>query len=180
MFTRHRTLLLLLFILLTPPCVALDEPRAGAIAPLCWERPLDWLPEDTETLIVSQGPFDISRPMTEQFKFDEAIRFLALGPATGLQDGALFRELVGQKVLCATEGSRRFTAPRNLGGMLYQGRIFCSSISRGTSLFGRPSALIRRKLKRGLNLPARKSLSLPRNLRLTFGPFSFLSRSQAY
>jgi hypothetical protein len=121
MLTRHRAMSLLLFILLASPGLARVEPRAKLIAPPCWERMLDWLPENTETVIVSQDPFDIPKPMTEQLKFDEAIRFLALGPVSGLRDGMLFKELAGQKVLCAIEGSRRFIAPRNLGGMPYQG-----------------------------------------------------------
>jgi hypothetical protein len=74
-----------------------------------------------ETVIVAKGPFDIPKPSAEQLKFDEAIRFLPLGPVSHVQDGALYKELAGQKVLCAIEGSRRFIAPRNLGSMPYQG-----------------------------------------------------------
>src|SRR5262245_8464956 len=121
MFTRHRALSFLLFTLLASPGVARDESRAGLAAPPCWERLLDWLPEDTETVIVAQGPFDIPKPTAEQFKFDESIRFLTLGPVSDVQDGMLYKELAGQKVLCAIEGSRRFIAPRNLGSMPYQG-----------------------------------------------------------
>jgi hypothetical protein len=98
-----------------------DETHAGFAPAPYWEQLLDWLPEDTETVIVAQGPFEIPKPPAEQLKFDEEIRFLAFGPVLSLQDGMLHKELVGQKVFCAIEGSRRFTSPRNLGMMPYQG-----------------------------------------------------------
>jgi hypothetical protein len=98
-----------------------DETNAKLADPPCWERLLNWLPEDTETLIVAQGPFEIPNKPVEQLKLDEAIRLLPIVLVLDLQDGMLYKELVGQKVLCAIEGSRRFTAPRNLGLMPYQG-----------------------------------------------------------
>jgi hypothetical protein len=101
--------------------MTLEETRASSAPAPCWEQLLDWLPEDTETVIVAQGPFEIPKPTAEQLKFDEAIRFLPFGPVLGLQGGMQYEELVGQKVLCAIEGSRRFTSPRNLGMMPYQG-----------------------------------------------------------
>src|SRR2546428_11815280 len=116
MFTRCRVLSLALLTLLSSSGMTPNETRAGLAPASCWERLLDWLPEDTETVIVAQGPFEIPKPTAEQLKFDEAIRFLLFGPASGLRGGML-EELGGQKVLCAIEGSRRFTAPRNLGMM---------------------------------------------------------------
>jgi hypothetical protein len=98
-----------------------DETNAKLADPTCWERLLNWLPEDTETLIVAQGPFEIPNPTFEQLKLDEAIRLLPFGPVLGFKDEMLYKELVGQKILCSIEGSRRFTAPRNLGMMPYQG-----------------------------------------------------------
>jgi hypothetical protein len=121
MFTRHHVLSLALLTLLTSPGMTPNETRANSAPTSCWEQLLDWLPEDTETVIVAQGPFEILKPTFEQLKLDEAIRLLPFGPALSLQDEMLFKELVGQKVLCAVEGSRRFTAPRNLGMMPYQG-----------------------------------------------------------
>ena len=121
MFARCRALSLALLTLLASSGMTPDETRASLAPTSCWEQLSDWLPEDTETVIVAQGPFEIPKPTAEQRKFDEAIRFLPFGPILDLQDGMLYRELVGQKVLCAIEGSRRFTAPRNLGSMPYQG-----------------------------------------------------------
>lgn len=121
MFTRCRALSLALLTLLSYSGMTPNETRANSAATSYWEQLLDWLPEDTETVIVAQGPFEIPKPTTEQLKFDEAIRFLPFGPVLGLQGGMQYEELVGQKVLCAIEGSRRFTPPRILGNMPYQG-----------------------------------------------------------
>jgi hypothetical protein len=121
MFTNFRALSLALFTLLASTGMTPDETRASLAPTSCWEQSLDWLPEDTETVIVAQGPFEIPKPTVEQLKLDEAIRLLPFGPALGMQGEMLYKELVGQKVLCAVEGSRRFTAPRNLGMMPYQG-----------------------------------------------------------
>jgi hypothetical protein len=121
MFTRSLALSLALLTLLASLGMASDKTHASLAPTSCWERLLDWLPEDIETFIVAQGPFEIPRPTAEQLKFDEAIRFLPFGPVSGLQDGMLYEELAGQKVLCAIEGSRRFIAPRILGSMPYQG-----------------------------------------------------------
>jgi len=97
------------------------ETRSSLAPTSYWEESLNWLPEDTETVIVAQVPFEIPQPTSEQLKFDEAITFLPFGPVLRLRDEMLYKELVGQKVLCAIEGSRRFTAPRHLGMMPYQG-----------------------------------------------------------
>jgi hypothetical protein len=121
MFTSRHVLSLALLTLLTSSCMTPDVATASPAPTSCWEQSLDWLPEDTETVIVAQVPFEIPEPTSKQIKFDEAIRFLPFGPVLRLRDGMLYKELVGQKVLCAIEGSRRFTAPRNLGMMPYQG-----------------------------------------------------------
>ena len=121
MFTCCRALSIALLTLLASSGMTPNETRASLAPTSYWEQSLDWLPEDTETVIVAQVPFEIPEPTAEQLKFDEAIRFLPFGPVLRLQDEMLYKELVGQKVLCAIEGSRRFTAPRNLGMMPYQG-----------------------------------------------------------
>jgi len=121
MFTSRHVLSLALLTLLTSSGMTADVPSASLAPTSCWEQSLDWLPEDTETVIVAQVPFEIPKPTAEQLKFDEAIRFLPFGPILSLQNEMLYKKLVGQKVLCAIEGSRRFTAPRNLGMMPYQG-----------------------------------------------------------
>ena len=121
MFTSRHVLSLALLTLLTSSCMTPDVTSASLAPTSSWEQSLDWLPEDTETVIVAQVPFEIPQPTAEQLKLDEAIRFLPFGPVLRLRDEMLYKELVGQKVLCAIEGSRHFTAPRNLGMMPYQG-----------------------------------------------------------
>ena len=121
MFTCCRGLSLALLTLLAPSGMTPHETRSSLAPTSYWEESLNWLPEDTETVIVAQVPFEIPQPTSEQLKFDEAITFLPFGPVLRLRDEMLYKELVGQKVLCAIEGSRRFTAPRHLGMMPYQG-----------------------------------------------------------
>src|SRR5262249_27889067 len=86
-----------------------------------WEQLLVWLPEDTETVIVAQGPFEIKRRESERFSFQEAALLLPTGPLLTLGRGMVRRELRGQKILCAVEGSRQFRSPRGLGMMPYEG-----------------------------------------------------------
>src|SRR5258706_11229751 len=111
MFTRYHSFSFALLTLLASFDVIPVKTRAEAPAPPLWEQLLWWLPEDTETFIVTQGPFELPKRATEQFKFQEAVQFLTAGPVLDLQDGVLRKELPTQKILCAVEGSRRFTSP---------------------------------------------------------------------
>ena len=108
---------------------AQNQPAGNAPAKPPWEQILTWLPEDTETVIVSQHPNEIRKwvskkdidPLTERFRFAETVHELPKGPLLSLKDGLLHKELQGLKVRCAVEGSRRFTSPNGLGMMPYQG-----------------------------------------------------------
>ncbi len=86
-----------------------------------WECVLEWLPEDTETVVVAPGPFNLPKQAMERIDFHEVAPLLAAGSLPDPQDELLRKELGEHKVLCAVEGSRRFTAPRDLGMMPYQG-----------------------------------------------------------
>jgi hypothetical protein len=88
-----------------------------------WEPLLAWLPEDTETLIVAPLGFEIPKPDTkdEATEYSKAFQFLPVGRFPDLKEELLGKELAGQKVLCVVEGSRRFTAPGELGLMPYEG-----------------------------------------------------------
>jgi hypothetical protein len=121
MFTQCHKFSFALLALLASVGVIPVETRAEPPAPPPWKQLLWWMPEDTETVIVTQGPFELPKRATEQFKFQEAVQFLAAGPVLDLQDGMLRKDLLAQRVLCAVEGSRRFTSPRSLGMMPYQG-----------------------------------------------------------
>jgi len=90
-----------------------------------WEQILDWLPEDTETLIVSPHTFVFPKmePDKENAKWlsiSEALPTLAAGPLLAV-DVLVEKELAGVKCLCMVEGSRCFTRPKDIGLMPYQG-----------------------------------------------------------
>jgi hypothetical protein len=95
-------------------------PKEGTDPPH-WERMLAWFPEDTETIMVSNDPFEIQKDEPKEFKFRDAFRSLPTGPMLSFREGLLRRELHGRKVLCAIEGSRQFTSPTGLGMMPYHG-----------------------------------------------------------
>jgi len=100
------------------------------------------LPEDTQTVIVANGPFRLKPQESkddkdldafyrqEKVSFVDLIRssvFHALGPCCSDSDASEtsipFAELEFEFAL---EGSRRFRAPRNLGMMSYQGSLVAS------------------------------------------------------
>ena len=95
-----------------PVPVAKDPPR--------WEPLLTWLPEDTETLIVAPRGFEIPKEKAKD-EFAGTVQTLPAGPLMHFKDELLDKQLRGAKVLCAVEGSRRFTAPGDLGMMPYEG-----------------------------------------------------------
>lgn len=98
-------------------------------SPVALSKALSWLPADTETLIVANGPFLIPPPETEvdedrtrllsKEEIDE--KFEALPTAlVGLPEG-LLKKLNGRKAAFAMEGSRHFRSPSELGEMPYEG-----------------------------------------------------------
>jgi hypothetical protein len=102
---------------MTAPVPSTPPPR--------WEPLLAWLPEDTETLIVSPLGFVVPKPVSgekeEKPDYAKAFQFLPIGPLLWLKDDLLHKELAGLKVLCVVEGSRRFTRPGEFGMMPYEG-----------------------------------------------------------
>jgi len=94
------------------------------------QRVLSWLPADTETLLVANGPFWMSNfqiggedtqnrevPSRELEKHFEGLT-LAL---FNFRNGVLEKHLEGKKVLFAVEGSRHFRRPAGLGELPYEG-----------------------------------------------------------
>jgi hypothetical protein len=101
----------------------------AASSPVAFSKALSWLPADTETLIVANGPFSIPQPETEtdetrtRLLSKEEIneKFEALPTAlVGLPEG-LIKKLDSRKAAFAMEGSRHFRSPSELGEMPYEG-----------------------------------------------------------
>jgi hypothetical protein len=106
-----------------------DRPKA-ARSPITLSIALSWLPADTETLIVANGPFLLSRSNAEsdetrsrsvsKKELREQFEALPLG-LLGLEKGLLEKHLNGREVAMAIEGSRHFRSPSGLGEMRYEG-----------------------------------------------------------
>ena len=103
--------------------------KAG-YSPITFPMALSWLPADTETLTVANGPFVIpqSKNAEEETKsrllslkeIKETFESLPLG-LVGLQQGVLEKKLKGREVAFAMEGARSFRSPSGLGEMTYEG-----------------------------------------------------------
>jgi hypothetical protein len=109
--------------------VAACAPEPARLAPsrppAVVEEILGWLPADTQTVTVLNGPMDV--PLLRQVEpaqeeepahvIDWMLGFALLGPL-GQEHR---RHLLGLPVAVAVEGSRRFRKPRALGMMPYEG-----------------------------------------------------------
>jgi hypothetical protein len=98
--------------------------------PIDLERVLSWLPADTETLQVANGPFWMSSFRIGQLddsnhevtieELQKHFEGLALG-LFGSSKGLLEKRLEGKKVLFAIEGARHFRTPTDLGELPFEG-----------------------------------------------------------
>lgn len=77
-----------------------------------WEPLLWWLPEDTETVIVAPGPFEVPRLDKQLFCSRENLHLLPAAEVLAAHDGSVQNQLAGFKIVCALQGGRRFTPPR--------------------------------------------------------------------
>jgi hypothetical protein len=100
---------------------ASGQEQSNRKIPTLLNQVLGWLPIDSETLVVSTGPFPFPRKSTDDLPFLETAHNLSFAWVTQLDNGRLQEALQGQKVLVAMEGSRRFTRPKELGMMPYEG-----------------------------------------------------------
>src|SRR5260370_26831874 len=94
-----------------------------------FERVLSWLPADTETLLVANGPFWMSSFEVAQNHKNYEVSSQELEKAFEGLTLALFnsksrvleKHLESKKVLFAAEGSRHFRRPAGLGELPYEG-----------------------------------------------------------
>jgi hypothetical protein len=82
---------------------------------------LSWLPVDTETLIVANGLFSLVSEPNEESPFLVKVQSFTCGLATVIQDGLLQKQLEGVQVLIGVDAGRRFSWPKGLGMMPYEG-----------------------------------------------------------
>jgi hypothetical protein len=85
---------------------------------------LEWLPVDTETFIVANGPFQLHREEEDSRRTDFTLEELLQGQSCAplrVRKGELIKVLAEQKVALAVEGARRFQGPKELGSSLYEG-----------------------------------------------------------
>jgi hypothetical protein len=126
---------------------------------------LSWLPPDTETLQVANGPFWMSNfevggqdDKDHEITVDELekqFEGLTLGLFNSAK-GLLGKHLDGKKVLLALEGSRHFRPPAGLGELPFEGSgvaIFVSATRTPSCKDSRRNAMLRhdQALKEGLD-----------------------------
>jgi hypothetical protein len=108
-----------------------------------------WLPENTETLIVANGPFTIIDPDTnESNDLKHSLEQASYGPLSIIQQGKLLKPILGQTVLLSVEGSRKFHPPADLGSMQYEG---CHVL-----IFGQDFAAVRASFIKSLETQAKE------------------------
>lgn len=113
---------------------------------------LSWLPADTETIVVANGPFSLPdlSPRDEELPpivesvddLKEDFEALPLG-LLGFKSDLLANRLQGQKVSLAVEGARHFRNSEGLGTAPFEGcsiAVFARDVSDRTSLFLKESA----------------------------------------
>jgi hypothetical protein len=136
------------------PCRAQERNAKKAAAPPSEEfsQILSWLPADTETIVVANGPFslpDLSPRDEELPPIVESVDdlkedFEALPLALlGFKSDLLANRLQGQKVTFAIEGARHFRNSEGLGTAPFEGcsiAVFERDVSERTSLFLKESA----------------------------------------
>ena len=119
-------------------------PKARPIIPsLNAEEVLWWLPPDTETLFVAQGPFRLTRatPATSLERLlEKSLQAMAMASLGGKEDEPMVKELLGAPVDLVVEGARNFRAPKNLGGMPFDG---CQIVVFGQEFGSRGDALMK-------------------------------------
>lgn len=82
---------------------------------------LNWLPPDSESLLVANGPFQIPHEIQHDASVLSSVQHFTFHLLTQISDGQLLDPLSEANVVLAVEGSRRFTSPNNLGLMPYEG-----------------------------------------------------------
>src|SRR6516225_4795525 len=94
-----------------------SEFRKQKVQPM-FKTILNWIPTDTETLVVTKGPYQIEVRDEDNprrlplMKYLEGISYSPLGNA---RKGGYLKKLQGQEIALAVEGARAFRSPKSLG-----------------------------------------------------------------
>ena len=123
-YLRLKVAFSLVFTCLSSYISAFAEPHATDV-----ERVLSWLPSDTEIVFAAKGPFTLPaafpthEPVTDKATDQEVDQWLQCLPIALLDTGKghLLRQLKGQQVEVAIEGSRHARPPSGLGEQPYEG-----------------------------------------------------------
>jgi hypothetical protein len=133
MRSRALTLVLLFGVLIVGQSIHAAAPLPGVVAdrqkgeflptPL---QILGWLPPDTETLVVCKGPYTLEPPPRDDEKavalpLENYLQGQSYAPLCCIHDGAYLKQLGGQEVALAVEGSRHFQPAQCLGLYPYEG-----------------------------------------------------------
>jgi hypothetical protein len=118
---------LLLSLLVNLPAVIAKDSPEGARPSLTVDQALVWLPPNTETIMVVQGPFELQPLEPADQKEGESpplakiLQFFACGPVAHPEKGTYLQSLKGSIVAFVLEGARGFRSPKSLGMMPYDG-----------------------------------------------------------
>jgi hypothetical protein len=99
----------------------------GAQPSISVDQALFWLPPNTETLLVAQGPFEVA-PVEpgdprqgESPPMERMLQLFACGPSANAERSTLLKSLKDLKIAFVMEGARGFRSPKGLGLMPYEG-----------------------------------------------------------
>src|SRR5215472_7436848 len=123
-----------------------------------FEQALAWLPADTETLLVANGPFWMSNFQTGQEVYtnhevtskelEKHFEGMTL-QLFNFGNGLLEKQLRGKKILFALEASRHFRPPAGLGELLFEG---CAVAIFGDSLADRRDAFMKEAAQKAVRI----------------------------
>ncbi len=113
---------------LTAACQNIKEAirLKGSSSSIAIQNVLTWLPADTETLIVANGPFWMSnfvvggnQAFNREITAQDLEKYFQLWTLRGF--AVLGKTIDRERVVLAAEGPRHFRSPRQLGLMPYEG-----------------------------------------------------------
>lgn len=119
------------------------RPQVKPDLDLTVDKVLEWLPADTETIMVDRGPYKIEPPPREDQAapppLEVILRYLSLGPLVQ-RKATPKKELADEVVLFTVEGSKGFRSPKGLGLMPYDG---CHVVVFNRDVFASASACLK-------------------------------------